>query len=104
MSYSFRPLDQSSRTLTRWGLAGLVQSVFAPVTVKVKTSQLTPSWQAASVLTPPPGFGGAVCCHVAAGPVGPTLPELGFCARLTVAAAKAIKTIVVAKKNLRPLK
>src|SRR5438309_7632606 len=77
MSYSFRPLDQSSRTLTRWGLAGLVQSVFAPVTVKVKTSQLTPSWQAASVLTPPPGFGGAVCCHVAAGPVGPTLPELG---------------------------
>src|SRR5712691_10947760 len=104
MSYSFKPLDQSSRTLTRWGLAGLVQSVFAPVTVKVKTSQLTPSTQAATVLTPPPGFGGAVCCHVAAGPVGPTLPELGFCARLIVAAANKIITIPAAKKNLRSLR
>src|ERR1041385_6211005 len=79
MSYSFPLLVQVNRTVTFCP----AQLATVPFTVSVKTSQFTPSTQAASVLTPPPGVT-MVWSHDAVAPpgLGPTDPDVGFCARV----------------------
>src|ERR1700724_1987141 len=97
MSYSFALLAHVNWTRTRWP----TQVAGGLVTVRVKTSQLTPSTQEASVFTPPPGAL-AVPCQVAEGPpgLGPTVPKEGFCARVPTNGITQNKKMPLNKKSV----